>query len=336
MARPIVSIITPTYQHASVIGECISSVLAQNFTSWEQIIVDDGSDDGTLARVLDLARADDRIKVIAKKHRGIEKLAESYNCALAKCRGEFIAILEGDDFWPSDKLAVQVSGHREASALFSYGHVAMVVKGQQIGEYPLPPVAGVRDTETYLKWVLTKRSYIMPVSALISTNALKAIGGFSQGLDFPAVDFPTWLKLFQLPGRVVYLDQVLGYWRQGPAQVTQQYSVELAEQGLQLALKTVLDLPKQTTQRLGLSPELIRYSFRGYLGSVYWGCLLQALRNNDRQQATRWIRKLSQCGGAETRIRAIAGLLLAHSPVAVEDLARWRRQAHSWQMRMKL
>ena len=47
MGDILVSIITPTYNHEKFIGKCIDSVLAQNYPYWEQIIVDDGSTDGT-------------------------------------------------------------------------------------------------------------------------------------------------------------------------------------------------------------------------------------------------------------------------------------------------
>lgn len=324
------SIITPTYQHASVIGPCISSVLDQSFTSWEQIIVDDGSDDGTLETALDRSHMDDRIKVIAKEHRGIQRLAESYNCALDVCRGELIAVLEGDDFWPPDKLAFQVDAHLDTSVLFSHGHVALMSGNDEIGLYPAPPCCGAQDTTTYLKWALTKKSYIMPVSCLIRKDALQAIGGFSQELGFPAVDYPTWLKLFQLPGKVVYLDHLLGYWRQGPDQVTQRHSVELAERGLDVALKTLGDLPQQTRESLELSASLVRGSFSGYTGTVYWASLLDALSKADRLQATYYIRKLFQCG-LGNQVRAIVGLLLTYSPVPAGDLRRWYR--HVWHLR---
>src|SRR6185437_7226889 len=47
MSKPVVSIITPTYNHERFIGQCIESVLDQTFPDWEMIIVDDESTDGT-------------------------------------------------------------------------------------------------------------------------------------------------------------------------------------------------------------------------------------------------------------------------------------------------
>jgi len=99
----LVSIITPTYNHAEFIGACIESVLAQTYPYWEMIIIDDGSTDDTgevVARY-----EDDRIRYIRQPNMGVERLTETYNKALSLARGEYIAILEGDDYWPDYKLS---------------------------------------------------------------------------------------------------------------------------------------------------------------------------------------------------------------------------------------
>lgn len=98
------SIITPTYNHGGYIRQCIESVLVQTFTGWEQIIIDDGSTDETPQIVSGFK--DDRIRYFRQNHQGIWKLGETYAKALALARGDFIAIFEGDDFWPFDKLGL--------------------------------------------------------------------------------------------------------------------------------------------------------------------------------------------------------------------------------------
>ncbi|MDM7940633.1 MAG: glycosyltransferase, partial [Methanothrix sp.] len=77
---PSVSIITPTYNHERYIAECIDSVLAQSYPYWEQIIIDDGSSDGT-QDVISLYK-DKRIKYIRQENKGIWRLGETYNKAL--------------------------------------------------------------------------------------------------------------------------------------------------------------------------------------------------------------------------------------------------------------
>ena len=108
MSAPLVSIITPTYNHEKYIGDCIRSAQDQTYTNWEMIIVDDGSTDNTFTIAQIAAASDDRIKVFTQKNVGIFRLGETYNFAFAQSKGEYIAVLEGDDVWLPEKLQWQV------------------------------------------------------------------------------------------------------------------------------------------------------------------------------------------------------------------------------------
>ena len=102
-----VSIITPTYNHEKFIGACLDSVRAQTDPDWEMIVVDDGSTDRTGDLVAAAAAADPRIRHVRQPNKGLARLGETYNEALRLARGDLVAILEGDDFWPPHRLAVQ-------------------------------------------------------------------------------------------------------------------------------------------------------------------------------------------------------------------------------------
>src|SRR3989304_3409546 len=100
-----VTIITPTYNHGRFISYCIRSVLNQSYKDWEMIIVDDCSTDETAEIVRRYTTENKKLKLIKHRTRwGIKGLSRTYNQALARAKGEYIAILEGDDFWPADKL----------------------------------------------------------------------------------------------------------------------------------------------------------------------------------------------------------------------------------------
>ena len=100
MNAPLVSILTPAYNHARFVGPCIESVLSQTYANWEQIIFNDGSTDNTGEIVK--RYSDRRIRYYRQENQGIEKLAKTYNRALAEARGSIVVILEGDDLWPSE------------------------------------------------------------------------------------------------------------------------------------------------------------------------------------------------------------------------------------------
>ncbi|MBV8805856.1 MAG: glycosyltransferase family 2 protein [Sinobacteraceae bacterium] len=88
---PKVSIILPTYNRADTILRAVRSVQAQTFEDWELIVVDDGSEDDTVALIAD---ADVRLTVIRQENRGF---TEARNTALRAARGEYCAFLDSDD-----------------------------------------------------------------------------------------------------------------------------------------------------------------------------------------------------------------------------------------------
>ncbi len=125
---PQVSIITPSYNHEKFIGACIESAIQQTYENWEQIIIDDGSTDQT-AEVI-LSYADPRIRYVHQENRGIEALPHTYNRALEFCNGELIAILEGDDAWPPEKLSSLVKAFDDKDVVLAYGARLHVESGR--------------------------------------------------------------------------------------------------------------------------------------------------------------------------------------------------------------
>jgi glycosyltransferase involved in cell wall biosynthesis len=123
---PIVSIITPTYNHKNFIDKAIESVLAQTFSDWELIVVDDASTDQTPLIIEQYCQRDKRIKFLPHSFNwGKSRLADIYNQALELCKGKYIAILEGDDLWPAYKLEVQIPMlESDPEAVLSHGAVA--------------------------------------------------------------------------------------------------------------------------------------------------------------------------------------------------------------------
>jgi glycosyltransferase involved in cell wall biosynthesis len=203
---PLVTIITPTYNHEAFIGECIKSVMAQTYENWEQIIVDDCSCD----RTLEIARGfrDSRIRVVRKqRHGGVQDLHVSYNSALQMARGELVAIVEGDDYWLRDKLATQVPYHLDRNIVLSWG-ATYARNGHKLKKdvwYSRSPKI-IPDTSTLLV-----NNCIPALTTLMDKAALRKAGGFWQP-GTPFVDHPTWLKLSAL-GDFLYIPQTLAVYR---------------------------------------------------------------------------------------------------------------------------
>lgn len=223
MKTPVVSIITPTYNHEKFIGQCIESVLTQTFANWEQIIIDDGSTDLT-ARVIRRYK-DRRIKYIRQQHRGLPSLHEIYNDALALARGDFIAILEGDDFWPKDKLEKQLQTFDSPDIVLVWG-VGVVT--DEAGR-PLFRRASIKTrdqlkdfTSSEILRMIRRDNPITPTSTVIvRRNELVRIGGFQPSPSRIYVDLPTWLKLAASNHyKFRFVNTVLGFWRTHSHQVS--------------------------------------------------------------------------------------------------------------------
>ncbi|WP_372880113.1 glycosyltransferase family 2 protein [Psychromonas sp.] len=101
---PQVSVVIPMYNVAKYITRCISSVLLQSFSDFEIICVDDGCTDNTLELLA--AFTDPRITLIRQANRG---LAGARNSGINQAKGEYIALLDSDDFWHKDKLKMHVA-----------------------------------------------------------------------------------------------------------------------------------------------------------------------------------------------------------------------------------
>lgn len=227
---PLVSIITPTYNHENFISECLESVLAQSYASWEQIVIDDGSTDKT-AKIVSQFK-DDRIKYIRQDNKGILRLGESYNLALQISKGEYIAVLEGDDFWPSDKLEIQIDAMRGSDAVLSWGRAeVMDEKGDLLAVLPndMERFMGLSREEQLGNLLIENPMHSCTI--VCKKVALQSIGGFKQPQGLPFVDGSTWLEL-SLIGDFLPIDAVLGCYRRHDRQISSTMKSSMVRAGL--------------------------------------------------------------------------------------------------------
>lgn len=116
MTGPLVSIVMPTYNRKALIGYAIDSVIEQHYSNWELIVIDDGSTDDTV-EFIQLHYGDDkRIQVFSQPNTG---QSEARNTAIEKSQGDFIAFLDSDNIWRSDRLEEGVA------LLTQYPHVGL-------------------------------------------------------------------------------------------------------------------------------------------------------------------------------------------------------------------
>ena len=116
---PLFSVIIPVFNGADRIEQAIQSVRAQSLSSWELIIIDDGSTDHTLALVEQAAARDPRIRPLRQANQGP---SAARNFGILAARGRYLAFLDADDAWHPERLragAGHFAAHPEAGIVFS-------------------------------------------------------------------------------------------------------------------------------------------------------------------------------------------------------------------------
>jgi glycosyltransferase involved in cell wall biosynthesis len=198
---PIVTVVTPTYNHAETLPRAIESVLDQTFEDFEYIIVDDASTDNTKSVVEPYD--DDRIHYVRNEENKGGSAAR--NTGITKARGRYVAFLDADDEWLPGKLAAQVECLEERTedwvAVYCdvvserrggerYMRWAVTQALRTIGQ--TPPEPNVRcGGERLVREILTKRlSVAGGTTLMVRTETARHINGFDaafyrhQDLEF--------------------------------------------------------------------------------------------------------------------------------------------------------
>ena len=327
--QPLVSIISPTYNHEKFIASCIESVLDQTYSNWEMIIIDDGSTDGTFAIATDYAGKDSRIKSFTQENKGIFRLGESYNYALSQCQGKYIAILECDDVWFPEKLSIQIEVlERRPECILSWGkaHLSSIDLSHN---YFLAPSNINNINFFYNKPVgifLEKYIFYTLLPALtivIRKEALLEIGGFVQGFDLPLVDIPTTIELL-MKGEFAYIDQPLGRWRIYPHQVTKIYPVQLIK-GYYEFVQSVMQRFSKTFAEQGITKKKIDKHFRKrFVASYSRSGRYKLIRKDFKGARKDYINSITINGFSQPlwKLRSAIGLFFSFFRMDIEWLAK--------------
>ena len=211
MGDPRVSVIIPTYQHCGYILRTLSSVFEQSLGDYEIIVVNDGSTDDTAAIVGPLIEAG-RIRYIEQENCGQSR---ARNAGLALARGEYIAFLDDDDLWPTNKLASQVA------YLDSNPSVGMVGGTfRMIDENDVPGRAGPFYPSITFETLFTANPFHSPGQTLIRAGLLREIGGLNSTI-WGADDWDLWFRIAKV-STIVMRDEIALYYRLHPHNASRQ------------------------------------------------------------------------------------------------------------------
>ena len=198
----LVSIVTPVYNAERFIEQTIQSVLAQTYTDWELLLIDDCSTDDSGKIIQRYAQQDERIKY----HRLQENsgAAVARNTAIGLAQGEYLAFLDSDDLWVANKLKRQLSDLKANNAAFVFARIRMIdQQGHVLKEnVPIPSMVNYKT--------LLKRTVIATSTVLLDR---KRTGNFSMPLRRGGQDYATWLLLLRKLGFAYGLNECLVEYR---------------------------------------------------------------------------------------------------------------------------
>lgn len=204
MSAPTVSVIMAAYNGAHLIRATIDSLLAQSFTDFEAIIVDDCSTDDTRS-VLDQV-GDPRIRVIGAPLNGGPVLAR--NIAFAEAKGRLIAGLDQDDLCRPDRLARQVAyldAHPDTVLL---GAAAKLLHGTTALPALLPPVT----TPMLVEWMLDILNPLVWSTVMLRADIARRLDPFTRPELLYAEDFDLYHRMAR-HGRIARIDEPLLLYR---------------------------------------------------------------------------------------------------------------------------
>lgn len=208
-AKPLVSVIIPTYNRAEYLPEAIKSVLSQVFDeTFEIIIIDDGSTDGT-QKVIE--KFENEIRYYKIPHSGVPAVARNYGIKQAK--GELIAFQDSDDIWAKGKLSTQASLFEDDSVVLSYGQAEIMDKGGKKTHKKVVEAKKIKNGESFAE--LVKENVISTLTVMARKSALEAVGYFDESLELQAIeDYHLWLRVVsKFPQGVRAVNKTLALYR---------------------------------------------------------------------------------------------------------------------------
>ncbi len=209
---PRVSVIMATYDREQFLRAAVESVLGQTFADFEFLIVDDGSREPARAVLRGYAAADRRVRPIFLAHSGIPSAVR--NAAIRIARGDYVAFIDSDDAWTSDKLARQLAALAAAPGRrWSYTACLHIdERGRRFAPAGVEPWRAHRGR--ILDSVACLRAHAALPSIMVERALLLEAGSFDESLPL-FEDHDLWLRLASRSDVVVIEDALLEVRRHG-------------------------------------------------------------------------------------------------------------------------
>ena len=210
---PAISVVLPVYNAEAYVREAVESILAQSFTDFELIAINDGSTDGSGAILRELAARDTRIVLVERPNDG---LVSALNSGIKIARADLIARMDADDVSMPERFALQHDRMVQEPELAVLGSFIRVMDKAgdiiRLGEYPLTPKAVARCLEH-------GGCPVAHPAVMMRRDAVLKVGGYRKAFCH-AEDYDLWLRISDLGYAIASLPQPLLNYREHGANVS--------------------------------------------------------------------------------------------------------------------
>ncbi|PKN73339.1 MAG: hypothetical protein CVU50_03330 [Candidatus Cloacimonetes bacterium HGW-Cloacimonetes-3] len=228
---PKVSVIVANYNNERYLSECLDSMLKQTYQDFEVLVFDDASTDKSRQLISKFAEKDPRIRLIAlPENKGVAHLR---SVSLGYCKGEYVAILDADDYSEPDRLKREVEFLDSHSEVVLVGGIyAIVDETSRVLNLsqPLP------TSDIELRWRMSTGNCFAHSTVMFRTGAALEAGGY-DALMTCAEDMDLYTRIMQ-QGKLAFIPHLLSYWRTHAISYSGQASNKLLQGTYQVLANT--------------------------------------------------------------------------------------------------
>ncbi|ALC82511.1 MULTISPECIES: teichuronic acid biosynthesis protein TuaG [Bacillus] len=200
--KPLVSVITPSYNAENYIKDTIESVRNQTYQDWELVIADDCSTDRTRQIIEEYTKKDDRIRGVFLKENGGAAVAR--NSALEAAKGRYVAFLDSDDQWRPEKMERQLEFMKKNNYAFTFtGYDSITQSGKLlVNKIDVPEVLTYDD--------VLKNTIIGCLTVMLDRDQ---VGDVKMPNIRTRQDLATWLSILKRGFKAYGLNESLAIYR---------------------------------------------------------------------------------------------------------------------------
>ena len=206
--QPLVSVIIPCYNHENFVQDCIQSVIDQTYQNIELIIIDDGSIDSSIEKIMEMVGAcEKRFTSFEFRYRPNKGLSATLNEAIDWCQGVFVSPIASDDMMFSHKTERQVDLLHEQNAIVAVFGAVQLINNDNIN------IGYIKQEKKIFEFkdLIYKDSFLPAPTQMIRLDVLRDVGGFAEGMIIE--DWYIYLKLLETGKKILYIDEFFCAYR---------------------------------------------------------------------------------------------------------------------------